>query len=765
MTVSALTPAVEYLEDGVTLAFAAPFRYLDASDLEVTRVNTDGSVATLAEGTDWSATTGDTDAGGTVTLVSSAAGPTLRIRRVTPRSQQADYTTGDTFPAESHEDALDKLTLVDQEQDVRIDDTAVRGFLVPDGESADNWPAAAARADRLAAFDGTGQPEAGPLTALVQALVTSGLSSLTLGPIAAVTTIAGLTAMLKATLTDGDHVQVLGHNAAGDLGGGTFRWVAGDAASADGGTIFAADEGGTGRWRRVIFGPPFIEWFGYKADGLVGTAAANTTAIQNCINWASKNEHYEFRCGPGHGYYNEVYLYYDAALNPGFDTIASPQRDGKFRIVGAGNLTVTDMRTYNPGYGTVLEALGDGLVVSRVAGSPFPARKLELAHLTLVANKSGQYVVEAANCPFMELDHASILQRHTAGHGILAKNTWGLKLTASLIQGQGRSGVVTGDGIVSGIAAGTAAGGLASINSVIDGFRDNFSWVSGTWDVMLFINTWFQSSWRYNLNFQADIVNVLILEGCHFEGTDRTADIKGNSSIRHLAMRDCYNLMGDAAGVSHISDVSIDLTSIETFTIDGLHAFRPATGFMRVTGATTGNHSGKVRRSSFIHDAIGAVTGPVYLFAGVRPDFEDVLWTGIGSGLEAAATLRLYDTTTGDPPLAFQDKYAGTQSFLQLALGRPTILTGVSGTTNLGTTRGTAFDITNTAASSALLPDTPTTTDGRVFFIKNNAASAGLINVKRASDSALIKALNAGESGLFVFSRAAGTYLALVGAA
>jgi hypothetical protein len=141
MTVAALAPSAAYLENGVTLAFAAPFRFLSAAHLEVKRVSAAGVVTTLVHAVDYTVTGGASDAGGTVTLGASVAGATLKIRRVTPRAQQTDYATGDTFPAESHEAALDRQMLIDQEQDVKIDDTAARALLVPEGETANVLPA------------------------------------------------------------------------------------------------------------------------------------------------------------------------------------------------------------------------------------------------------------------------------------------------------------------------------------------------------------------------------------------------------------------------------------------------------------------------------------------------------------------------------------------------------------------------------------------------------------------------------------------------
>jgi hypothetical protein len=155
MTVAALPSKIDYIENGVTLAFALPFRFLTGS-IEATRVLADGTVVPLASGVDFSTTGGSTDAGGALTLASSVSGATLRVRRVTSRSQGADYTTGDAFPAESHEAALDRAMLIDQEQDDKIADTSRRALLVPDGETAPVLPSQADRAGKLLLFDAGG---------------------------------------------------------------------------------------------------------------------------------------------------------------------------------------------------------------------------------------------------------------------------------------------------------------------------------------------------------------------------------------------------------------------------------------------------------------------------------------------------------------------------------------------------------------------------------------------------------------------------------
>lgn len=158
MTVAALTATIEYLEDGATLAFAAPFRFLSVTDLVVERIDPDGNVQVLANGSEWSATGGTTDAGGTVTLVASVAGSTLRISRNTPRAQTSDYATGDRFPAETHEMALDRAMLIDQEQDDAIGDVEARALKAPPGETIGDLPPETTRAGAYLAFDAVGAP-------------------------------------------------------------------------------------------------------------------------------------------------------------------------------------------------------------------------------------------------------------------------------------------------------------------------------------------------------------------------------------------------------------------------------------------------------------------------------------------------------------------------------------------------------------------------------------------------------------------------------
>jgi hypothetical protein len=154
MTVSSTGSRVEYLENGVGLDFAFPFRFRATSELVVTRSVNGGPFVPVST----SSIVGGGEAGGTVTLFSSVAGAKLRIERRTTRRQLTDYTPGDPFPAETHEAALDRLAMVDQEQDVAMEALSARAVLVPDGEQSQQLPAAASRAGAYLGFDALGRP-------------------------------------------------------------------------------------------------------------------------------------------------------------------------------------------------------------------------------------------------------------------------------------------------------------------------------------------------------------------------------------------------------------------------------------------------------------------------------------------------------------------------------------------------------------------------------------------------------------------------------
>jgi len=96
--------------------------------------------------------------------------------------------------------------------------------------------------------------------------------------------IAAMTALTKATLTDGDIAYVDAYATDGDNGGGKFYWDASSSATAAQGIVAASDEAGTGRWIRQFNGPVDVRYCGAVVSPTVSTtacAAAHTYAEVN----------------------------------------------------------------------------------------------------------------------------------------------------------------------------------------------------------------------------------------------------------------------------------------------------------------------------------------------------------------------------------------------------------------------------------------------------------------------------------------------------
>lgn len=112
MSVSTIYQPVTYAGDDSTVTFVVPWMFLEANDLRLYLV--DGETETPV--TTFTATGMGEELGGSVTVETAVpSGITLRIERYTDRTQENDYTPHGRFPAESVEQALDKLTLIVQE--------------------------------------------------------------------------------------------------------------------------------------------------------------------------------------------------------------------------------------------------------------------------------------------------------------------------------------------------------------------------------------------------------------------------------------------------------------------------------------------------------------------------------------------------------------------------------------------------------------------------------------------------------------------------
>lgn len=115
MTVSTEVDHNDYTGNGVTTSFPYTFRIFKKSDLTVSVLDLTGSITTLTLDTDYTVTGAGSYNFGNVNLTSPLpSGWQISITRELPVTQETDFRNQGKFFAETHEDALDKLTMLIQ---------------------------------------------------------------------------------------------------------------------------------------------------------------------------------------------------------------------------------------------------------------------------------------------------------------------------------------------------------------------------------------------------------------------------------------------------------------------------------------------------------------------------------------------------------------------------------------------------------------------------------------------------------------------------
>lgn len=112
MTVSTQESIIRYKGNDDTTVYQIPFRWLEDTDIIIQKQDAAGNVELLTYLTDYTLTGETEEHGGYVTFVAPfLTTDTIVIQRVVPYTQETDYEENEIFPADSHEAALDKLTM------------------------------------------------------------------------------------------------------------------------------------------------------------------------------------------------------------------------------------------------------------------------------------------------------------------------------------------------------------------------------------------------------------------------------------------------------------------------------------------------------------------------------------------------------------------------------------------------------------------------------------------------------------------------------
>ena len=160
MTVSTTIIKNFHNGNGSTTNFAYQFRILEDTDLLVIiRTNSTGAEATKTLSTHYTVAGAGDASGGSITFTAGnvpASGETVVIRRNVPQTQAIDYIANDPFPAETHEEGLDRATMVAQ-QVGEESDRSIKLSRTNTMTSTEFTVGATERAGKILAFDSSGE--------------------------------------------------------------------------------------------------------------------------------------------------------------------------------------------------------------------------------------------------------------------------------------------------------------------------------------------------------------------------------------------------------------------------------------------------------------------------------------------------------------------------------------------------------------------------------------------------------------------------------
>ena len=159
MTVSSTTVKNSYSGNSSTTVFAYTFKIFADTDLQVIIRSSTGTETTKTLTTHYTVSGAGDASGGNVTFTSGntpATGETVVIRRGVPQTQAIDYIANDPFPAESHEEGLDRATMTTQQVQEEVD-RSLKLSRTNTMTSTEFTVGATDRANKVLSFDSSGE--------------------------------------------------------------------------------------------------------------------------------------------------------------------------------------------------------------------------------------------------------------------------------------------------------------------------------------------------------------------------------------------------------------------------------------------------------------------------------------------------------------------------------------------------------------------------------------------------------------------------------
>tara|TARA_E500000331_G_scaffold78508_1_gene74064 strand:+ start:843 stop:2213 length:1371 start_codon:yes stop_codon:yes gene_type:complete len=156
LTVSSLNTKNSYNGDGSATSFAYQFPIHSTAELTVIERSANGTETIKSLGSHYSISDNGAAGGNVVFGSAPASGVTVVLLRNTNLTQEVDYIENDAFPAETHEAAIDKLTLQIQEAQEEID-RSLKISRTNTMTSTEFTNSATDRANKILAFDTSGE--------------------------------------------------------------------------------------------------------------------------------------------------------------------------------------------------------------------------------------------------------------------------------------------------------------------------------------------------------------------------------------------------------------------------------------------------------------------------------------------------------------------------------------------------------------------------------------------------------------------------------
>ena len=159
MTVSSTTVKNSYSGNGSTTQFAYGYKIFADSDLIVIIRSAAGTETVKTLTTHYTVAGAGDASGGSITFTSGntpASGETVVIIREVPQTQAIDYIANDPFPAESHEEGLDRATMTTQQVQEELN-RSIKLSRTNTMTSTEFTVGATERANKILAFDSAGE--------------------------------------------------------------------------------------------------------------------------------------------------------------------------------------------------------------------------------------------------------------------------------------------------------------------------------------------------------------------------------------------------------------------------------------------------------------------------------------------------------------------------------------------------------------------------------------------------------------------------------